>query len=337
MSLSTNTSSVVASSGARRLIAWAYNAREGIHEHVLPDAISERLTDGDALLWLDITAPQPDDMALLQEEFNLHPLALEEVVLPHTRPKCAEFPGFYVMVMYAAALEGSHVRLREVVIYVGQRFLITAHPEAFPEIEECVRRWRANADIHRKTIAVPLYALLDTLVDGYFPVIDQVAEAVEDLEDRIFSGDGEVHGPAIFALKKDMLALRRAVAGQRDALNLLLRQDVSLFSEESILYFQSVYDHLVRLVESIDTYRDLLSSAMDMHLSVLSNRMNQVMKTLTAISAILMSVTLVAGIYGMNFKNMPELGLRYGYYGALGLMAVIAVSLVLYFRRIKWF
>jgi len=340
MSLPTNSPSASPTSApprSRRVIAWAFHPREGVHKHIPPEEISERLADKESLLWLDITDPQAKDMALLEEEFGIHSLALEEVVLPHTRPKCSEFPGFYVMVMYAAALQNHHVDLREVIIYIGQRFLITAHREPLPEVEECVRRWRANQALHSDTIAAPLYSLLDTLVDGYFPVIDQIAEDVEALEDRIFSGDAAPHGPHIFGLKKDMLALRRAVVGQRDALNLVLRQDVTLLPDESLLYFQSVYDHLVRLVESIDTYRDLLSSAMDMHLSVLSNRMNQVMKTLTAISTILMSVTLIAGIYGMNFKNMPELHLRYGYYGALGVMIVIAVSLIAFFRRIKWF
>lgn len=321
----------------RHLMAWAYHVQKGIHEEVSLEAISDAL-EHDSLLWLDITAPQAEDLRLLEEEFHLHPLALEEMLTPHPRPKCMEFAKAYVLVMFAVdAAANLELHFREVVIYMGTNFLVTTHNEPFPEIEECVRRWRANAMPHKEAIAAPLYSLLDTLVDGYFPVIDQITEMVESVEDHIFAGDRPVQGQEIFRLKKDLLALRRVVSGQRDALNLILRQDLPIIPEASLLYFQSVYDHLVRLVESVDTYRDLLSSAMDLHLSVLSNRMNQVMKTLTVISTILMSASLIAGIYGMNFENMPELHTRYGYYGALGGMAAIAGLLVVYFKRKNWF
>jgi magnesium transporter len=322
-----------------RLTALAFYPEKGVHEHIVPEAISDLLEEKDSLLWFDITAPKPDDMRLLQDELGLHPLALEEAITPHPRPKAAEFPGFYLMVMYAVdRLPEEPVHLREVVIYIGSRFLVTAHREAFPEIDECVRRWQANTALRRESIAAPVYSLLDTLVDGYFPVIDAIAEQVDALEDRLFAGEGDAtQSSGLFTQKKDLLALRRVVAGERDALNLLLRQDVPLFAESILLYFQSVYDNLVRLTESIDTYRDLLSSAMDMHLTVLSNRMNRVMKTLTIVSTMLMSASLIAGVYGMNFAHMPELHWRYGYFGALGAMALVTGGLALFFRRIKWF
>jgi magnesium transporter len=327
---------------ARSLSALVYHPEEGIHTEILPEAISEALVNPSVLVWLDITAPTSEDMSLLEEEFSLHPLALEEIITPHPRAKCEEYPGFYVLVMYAADHSSDpeaeeRLRLCEVVIYISQQFLITAHQEPFPEIAECVRRWQTNASRHGATIAMPVYALLDTIVDGYFPILDHIAEDVDDIEDSLFSGDGAERSQNLFALKKEMLTLRRALAGQRDALNLILRQDVPVFPERTLLYFQSVYDHLVRLVESVDTYRDLISSAMDMHLSIVSNRMSQVMKTLTVISTILMSATLIAGIYGMNFKHMPELNWDNGYYMALGAMLVVAAGLAAFFRKIKWF
>jgi magnesium transporter len=328
--------------GARSLTAQVYHPEEGIHQEILPEAISEALVNPSMLVWLDITAPTAADMSLLEEEFRLHPLALEEIITPHPRAKCEEYPGFYVLVMYAADHSSDpqaeeRLRLREVVIYISQQFLITTHREPFPEINECVRRWQSNASLHGATISVPVYSLLDTIVDGYFPILDHIAEDVDEIQDNLFAGNGVTHSQTLFSLKKEMLTLRRVLVGQRDALNLILRQDVRVFPEASILYFQSVYDHLVRLVESVDTYRDLISSAMDMHLSIISNRMNQVMKTLTVISTILMSATLIAGIYGMNFKNMPELNWHNGYYMALGAMLAIAVGLAVFFRKIKWF
>lgn len=348
------------SPSSRRICAWVDHPGEGIHEAIPPEAISDALEHPQTRLWLDITDPEPEDTHLLLEEFGLHPLALEEITSPHTRPKCVEFDGLYVLVMYAAgrgedivrenaptataplpgladAAENDATLLRQVVIYIGRNYLITAHEEPFPEIDECVRRWRSQTGLKEEGVAAPLYSLLDTLVDGYFPIMDTLVERIEELEERIYEGsDEEARGPEIFRLKKVLLSLRRVLAGQRDALNLMLRQDVPVLPPSSLLFFQSVYDHLVRLVESIDTYRDLLSSAMDMHLSILSNRMNQVMKTLTAISTCLMSAALISGIYGMNFKQMPELRWQYGYPMAIGIMVVVAGGLLWYFRRIKW-
>jgi magnesium transporter len=318
--------------------ALSYHPGQSVHEIIPSEAISEALADN-CLLWVDISDPQPEDREMLAEEFHLHPLALEEMFAEHPRPLCAEYPDAYVLVMYAvektATLETPLV-FREVILYIGKNYLVTVHREPFPEIEEVVRRWQSNTMVQKDSIAVPLYALLDTLVDNYFPLVDGIADRVEDLEDEIFASNGQVQATSLFALKKSLLTLRRVVSGQREALNLLLRQDLSLFTEGSQLYLQSVYDHLVRVTESIDTYRDLLSSAMDMHLSVLSNRMNQVMKTLTVFSTILMSAGLIAGIYGMNFEYMPELHLHNGYYGALGAMVVVGIGLFFYFKRIKF-
>jgi len=318
-----------------RAVSW--HPAEGFRRRLPASHIDRALAREGTLVWLDITDPQPGDMRLLRDEFGIHHLALEEVVTPHPRPKCAEYPGAYVMAMYATGVCASgEIDLREVVIYAGRRFLVTAHRRALPEIDECLRRWEANAQGILDGIAAPLYSLLDTLVDTCFPVVDVLAERIDEAEDRILAMRNGEGAPDIYLLKKDLLRLRRVVAGERDALNLLLRQDVEVIPPASALYFQSVYDHLVRLVESIDTYRDLVSNAMDIHLSVVSNRLNQVMKTLTAISTILMSTGLISGIYGMNFAYMPELKLRYGYYGALGLMALIALGLAAFFRRIRY-
>jgi magnesium transporter len=323
---------------ARHVTALALYPEDGSHEEIPPERISDVLAGDKALLWLDITAPEPEDARLLQAEFHLHPLAVDEAFAGHVRPKCLSLPEVYVLIMYAADKPaGGEVHLREVVIFVGKRYLITLHREAFPEIDECVRRWKENRMQGNNTIAAPLYSLLDTIVDGYFPVLDAISESVEELETRLFEGqNGSTHATGLFQLKREMLALRRVSSGQRDAMNIMLRQDMPLMEEGSLVFFQSVYDHLVRIAETIDTYRDLLSSAMDLHLSVISNRMNQVMKTLTVVSTILMSASLIAGIYGMNFKHMPELGMRYGYYGALGAMGVVIVGLLVFFRKQKW-
>jgi magnesium transporter len=181
-----------------------------------------------------------------------------------------------------------------------------------------------------------VHALLDALVDDYFPLMDQVADRVEDLEDTIFIHFDESSIQTMFKLKKDLLSMRRVVAPERDALNVLLRRQLPIFAPEDVAYLQDVYDHIVRVTDNIDTYRDLLSSALDSYLSLQSNNLNQVMKLLTIGSIVLMTDGLVAGIYGMNFRNMPELGWGIGHGWALILMAALNAVLIVYFLRKKW-
>ena len=319
-----------------RYRAVSFSPRDGFQDGVSVVGINDVLLQYDSLVWLDIRDPRAEDRELLREEFGIHPLALEEVTGNHPRPKCAEYPGYYLLVMNAASVIADEVTLRQVVAFVGQKFIVTAHPAPFPEIDECLRRWQANSEFQGASIAVPLYSLLDTLVDGYFPVVDHLAEHIDRIEDQVLDEKNEAPPRNLYLLKRELLDLRRVMSAQRDAVNTLLRQDIQLFPAESAIFFQSVFDHLVRQVETIDLYRELLSSALDMHLSVISNRLNQVMKTLTAWSIILMAGSLVAGIYGMNFKNMPELTTRYGYYVILSAIATIAGGLALYFRKIKW-
>ena len=198
-------------------------------------------------------------------------------------------------------------------------------------------RWKAPDSPLGHEVSALVHALLDALVDSYFPLMDQVADRVEDLEDTIFIQYDESAIQTIFGLKKDLLSLRRVIAPERDVLNVLLRRQLPIFHPEDIAYLQDVYDHIVRVTDSVDTYRDLLSSALDSYLSLQSNNLNQVMKLLTMASIVLMTDALIAGIYGMNFRYMPELGWRLGYGWALLLMALATIGVTLYFRRRKWF
>ena len=188
-------------------------------------------------------------------------------------------------------------------------------------------------------VGVLLYTLLDTIVDRYFPVIDELVNQAEELEDRLFTG---VVRQASFTqelleLRKHFLALRRIATPERDVLNILTNRDNPIFDEHALIYFRDIYDHITRLADTIDLYRDQLSTTMDANLSIVSNDLNKVMRTLTAASIILMANSLLAGIWGMNFVNIPELRLQFGYYGALALMIVVSLLLLLFFKRLKWF
>jgi magnesium transporter len=303
-----------------------------------PSDISEIIKRKDAFVWLDIQDPQEQDIALLRDEFRFHRLAIEDATKHHERPKIESHEGYYFLVFYALHYDSERNRLHghAMSLFVGANYLVSVHKGQIPAIGQTIERWQKNEERFENDAGALLYELFDTIVDDYFPVIDQLAERVESIEEQIFERFREEALQDVFGLKRDLLHVRRIVAPERDVLNILIRREVPIFDRSTILYLQDVYDHIVRITDSIDTYRDLLSSALDAFLSVQSNRLNQVVKVLTIASIVLMSDALIAGIYGMNFEFMPELHWPYGYPFALGLMLAIGVGLVLFFRWRKW-
>ena len=197
-------------------------------------------------------------------------------------------------------------------------------------------RWQAPNSPLDQDVGALVWALLDAIVDDYFPVMDQVAEKVEAIEELLFERYSDDSLQTIFQLKKDLLTVRRIVAPERDVLNVMLRRDIKVFDATDVTYLQDVYDHIVRTVEVADNYQNLMTSAHDLFLSLQANRLNQVVKVLTIASIVLMSMTLIAGIYGMNFDIMPELRWHYGYAWALGTMVVVGVALFAFFKRLRW-
>ncbi len=324
-----------------------------------PKRISDLLATPDRLLWLDLTAPSPDELRLIAEEFSLHPLAVEDAAKQSQRPKIEQYDGFYLMVVFAITqaqgatttdspatagqLAGVSVTLHEIDLFIGERYLISVHEAGLPFFEQMADRWRQNQRVLNEGIGVLVYTMLDGIVDAYFPILDDIVDRIEDLEEALFTSDeeqGKIAQPSdvrnLFRLKKDLIQMRRVIAPERDALLVLTRQEAHLFDRRVTLYFQDVYDHVVRLTDTIDVYQDLLTNALDSYLAIVSNNLNQVMKTLTALTVILMVPTLIAGVYGMNFEHMPELRWVYGYPLTLGVMAASAILLFLVFRRKGW-
>jgi len=320
----------------RQLVVCASNGQ--FHSYVNPEQIDELIDQADTILWLDLQNPQDEEIDLLREEFNFHPLAIEDATRHHERPKLDAYENYYFMVFYAIGYDTARRRLsgQPIGLFIGANYIVSVHQGEITTIDETIKRWQANAAEFGQDVGTLLYTLLDALVDDYFPVIDQLAERVEDIEEQIFERYNENALQDVFGLKRDLLQVRRVVAPERDVLNVLIRREVPIFERNSILYLQDVYDHIVRITDSIDTYRDLLSSALDAFLSVQSNRLNQIVKVLTICSIVLMTDALIAGIYGMNFEFMPELHWQYGYPFALGLMLVLSVGLVAFFRWRKW-
>jgi len=290
------------------------------------------------IIWADVSDPTSRDFEELAEEFGFHHLSIEDCQNAHQRPKVEEYTGYYFIVLYEAELAGPNDRLelRELNIFLGKNYLVTVHSRPIRAIATASRLWHEWTDRADQGAGLLAYLLIDGIVDDYLPLLDIMSDRMDELEDSIFGEWRAESIEEIFSIKKKLLYLRRAITPLRDVFNMLLRREQPIFPREIHVYFQDVFDHLIRVADTIDTLRDMLGSTMDAYLSVSGNRMNQGMKRLTSISTILMSVTLVAGIYGMNFVLMPELRWRYGYVYALLSMVVIGLALYVYLKKIKW-
>ncbi|MFN8590155.1 MAG: magnesium/cobalt transporter CorA [Thermomicrobiales bacterium] len=291
----------------------------------------------EATLWVDVVDPTPEEIARIGEQFDFHPLALEDTARAGQRPKIDQYEGYQFIVFYGMTMELERLVLHEVKIFIGKRYMVTFHDGSLPVIGETAERWRASVNkLGNRGIGFLLYSVLDALVDGYFPVIDEISESADTLEETIILQGQPALQAEILRLRRELLSIRRIAGPERDVMNVLVRRDPPVFSNKEVVYFQDVYDHLLRVTDSVDIYRDVLSSVLDANLSMVSYNLNIVVKRLTASSIILMSITLIAGIYGMNFVHMPELDWRYGYPFSLALMALVGTVEYNLFKRIDW-
>jgi magnesium transporter len=307
-------------------------------DNCLAADISELREIDQNVIWADVSDPTSKDFEELAEEFGFHHLSIEDCRNEHQRPKVEEYHGYYFIVLYEAELAGPNDRLelRELNIFLGKNYLVTVHSRPIRAIETAKRLWGEWSDRSEQGSGLLAYLLIDAIVDDYLPLLDLISEHMDELEDSIFGEWRSEVIEEIFTVKKKLLFLRRAITPLRDVFNTLLRREQPIFPRETHIYFQDVFDHLIRVADTIDTLRDMLSSTMDAYLSVSGNRMNKIMKRLTSISTILMSVTLIAGIYGMNFIFMPELRWRYGYVFALVSMVIVGLALYVYLKKVEW-
>jgi magnesium transporter len=302
-----------------------------------PAKVSEMLRDTRNLLWVDVDEPTDEDIAMLGTEFGFHPLTLEDLQHPHQRPKIEQFDTYFFVVAYGVTMTNRVPVANEVAMFVGHNYLVTVRKPPGLDLGPAIKRWESHADLASEGGGFLLYILLDEIVDGYFDVLERLEGRAEDIEDQVFgSGMPETVQNEIFRLKKDLLKFRRGVAPLREVLDVLQRRTVDVVTERLEPYYRDVYDHVLRVTDFVDSLRDLLSSALEASLAVVSNRLNEVMKKLTSWAAIILVPTLIAGIYGMNFDHMPELNWVIGYPLALAFMALSAAVLWRMFRRRGW-
>lgn len=304
--------------------------------------------DSDSVSWIDIRGLGGEETwHKLGQVFNLHPLALEDIVNVPQRPKVEEFEEQIVIIARMVTLkEDTHSFISEQIsLVLGKHYLMTVQEEPLYDCLDPIRkRIRTNKGTIRKLGPDHLaYSLIDAIIDGFFPVLEVYGELIEDLEDEVVAAPTHKTLDKIHKVKRDLLMLRRAIWPQRDAINCLIRDGNDLISNEVRVYLRDCYEHTIQILDMVETYRELASSLMDIYLSSISNRMNEIMKILTIISSIFIPLTFIAGVYGMNFKsenspwNMPELSWYWGYPVTIAIMLIIALCMTFFFWRKGWF
>jgi magnesium transporter len=302
------------------------------------DVQIESLLARGEFFWLDLDNPDTDDFRILRERFQFHPLAVEDAEHFDQRPKLDPYDDNVFLVVYGAAPDAD--RLVEVHCFYSERYLVTVHRDEAPAFTEVRERF---AKRHEHVTHPPrlLYQIVDALVDSFFPVLAEIDDRIDDLEEQTFKNATEEQLQEIFAMKRLLVGLRKAISPQRDTFARLAGGVVVLpgMTLEDERYFRDVYDHLIRISDLVDTYRDLLTSAMDVYLSTVSNRLNSVMKQLTIIATIFLPLSWLTGFFGQNFEWMVgHIGRWETFVGfGIGTEVLAIVILLAYFKRRRWF
>ena len=301
---------------------------------------SEILKEQGSFVWIGVYEPDEALLRQVQEEFGLHDLAIEDAHRAHQRPKLEEYGESLFVVLRTGQLdpESRALAFGETHVFVGPRYAVTVRHGASLSYGEVRARCESSPEHLRQGPGFVLYAIMDFVADNYFPIVDELEEELGRVEEEIFAGAprGREVAQRIYRLKGKMLSLKRAVSPLVEVCNRLVRFDRTIIPPETRLYFRDVYDHVIRINESVDNMRELLTSALETNLALVSVRQNEVMKRLAAGAAIVAVPTLIAGIYGMNFESMPELHWKLGYPLAVGLMVACCAYLFYRFRKAHW-
>jgi magnesium transporter len=307
-------------------------------ENVSREAVADLLPRADANLWFHFDAPTEEELRFLQENLKIHPLTIEDVVTQNQRPKIESFEDYvYIAIHPLLHRKKWQIEPSELDLLLGQHWIVSVHYGPLPGLID-------NGHIHERLSNALgrgadflLYTLVDLVVDSYFPILDEIEDEIDSLEERLLAQAKSADMNRLLAFKRSLVHVRRAVGPQREVFNQLTRHEFPFIRGENLVYFRDVYDHLLRITDELDSLRDILSSALEVHLASTSNQLNVTMKRLAAWGTIFVVITAIAGIYGMNFKFMPELEWRYGYYAAISGMALVSLVLYFYFNKKGYF
>ncbi|MCC6903522.1 MAG: magnesium/cobalt transporter CorA [Polyangiaceae bacterium] len=322
-----------------RIHVMAYD-EDHLHEHDVDDVLSlKELLKSHTVTWVDVQG-LGDEKVLRQlaDVFALHPLALADVVNVPQRPKTESYEGqqLFICGMLRLSEEGD-LHSEQVSAFIGKGYLLTFQEKHGDLFDPVRARLRDNVGMLRASGADYLaYSIIDTIVDGYYPLLEVFADELEALEERVMRRPHPSLLTRVHEVKRILLLVRRAVWPLRDALATLIRDPVPMVTDSARLYLRDTYDHCVQISEMAESYRELVSELTNTYMSVISNRTNEVMRVLTVVTTIFIPLTFIVGLYGMNFRHMPELEWHYGYFLNLGLMAALGIGLMIFFRVRGW-
>ena len=322
---------------------FSYSENELVEHHDADVETVRALRGQPGVTWVNLTGlGNSDFLVQLAEIFGLHQLALEDVLNVHQRPKVEEFDAYLFVVARMINGPGS-ADTEQISIFLGKDYVLSVQEKSGDCFDAVRDRLRQGRGLIRSRGADYLcYALIDSVVDAYFPTLENLGEDLEQLEDAVVSKAEPELISALHEMKRDLLALRRAIWPHREMLNTLVREPHVLLTRDTQLYLRDCYDHAIQLMDIVETYREIASGLVDVYISSVSTKLNEIMKVLTIIATIFMPLGFIASLYGMNFDrsasiwNMPELGWKFGYLFSLGLMGICAIGLIAYFWRKGW-
>lgn len=290
--------------------------------------------------WLNINGlNHVKSIEQIGNHFELHPLVIEDIANTQQRPKIDEFENYFFIVLKMLYLNEEGVIQHEHVSFVLGKHYVLSFQESDGDVFDAVRNRISTAKGRIRTMGADylLYALMDAVVDHYFYILEELGERIEGLENELFiQEEPENVTQEIQNLKREILRIRRAILPLREVVNRLEKSEHKLIAKKTQDYLRDLYDHIIQVSENVEIYRDMIWSLMDMYMTTISNKMNEVMKVLTIIATIFIPLTFMAGIYGMNFENIPELSYKYGYFVLWGVMILVFLAMLYYFRRKKW-
>lgn len=308
-------------------------------EHVVTDVNELRLPTDETVTWVDVGGVHKVDiLEAFGKHFGLHPLLLEDIANTDQRPKLDDYETYFFLVMkMLTTCDRGDIMVEQVSFVLGRNYVLSFQENGTDVFQPVRDRLRGGKGRLRQSGSdYLLHALIDTVVDQYFAVLEMLGERIELLQERVMADPRPDTLKDIHALKQQLLFVRRAVWPLREAINNLSRSECPFLHEPTKVFFRDVYDHVVQIVDTIETLREMVSASLDIYLSSVSYRLNAVMRVLTVITTIFMPLSFIAGIYGMNFEHMPELKWSWGYPMALGLMGIVAAAMLIGFRRKKW-
>lgn len=300
--------------------------------------IAEYLRRPHCFVWVALQDPSADELTEMQKAFDLHPLAVEDALVGHQRPKVEEYGDSLFAVLHLVEPASGEYHVGELAIFAGPNYVVTVRSRAQKGLAEVRARCEREPQLLRQGPGFVLYAIIDAIVDRYFPILDNLEDDLDGIEQRIFAPQGAPRDniEGLYALKQRLMIMKHAVAPLLEGVSNLTGGRVPVLCVNITEYFRDIYDHLLRLNQTADSVRDTIATAISVNLSFITLQENETMKRLAAYAALLAIPTMIAGIYGMNFEHMPELKWRYGYEISLLVMGAIDVLLYFQFKRAKW-